>query len=109
MAIVVEIEKVVIKEKVSVETPYFYKHDLLPDFGDSIVYGKVLDDCVVTVQKTDRYGGKVAFEIQVVKKSDLRAYSNYLVKEEYRSTEGEFLAVLGEMKDLTNEVILGLV
>jgi hypothetical protein len=42
--VTVEITKTT-KEKVSVEVqlPYFYKHDLLPDDCDNVIYGKICE------------------------------------------------------------------
>ena len=37
-------KRIDIKEIIDIEFPYFYEHDLMSDYGESVIYGKILQD-----------------------------------------------------------------
>lgn len=76
-----------VKEIIDVEIPYYYKHDLtdIGDYGDSIIYGKILPDCEYTIhEKTSEYSDRKTYEIE----KDSR--SNGYFDEKFKSTKEEF-------------------
>jgi hypothetical protein len=99
MAISVEIEKVVLKETITIQTPFYYKHDLMLDECDSVIYGKVTDDCIVTVHKSERYSrDETEFEFNKELRPHFQSSKSYLTEDEYRSNKEEYESVIEEMK-----------
>lgn len=99
MAISIEVEKVVTKETATIQTPFYYKHDLMLDECDSVIYGKVTDDCITTVQKTERYGrNEIEFEFTKEDKPCFQLSRSYLIKDEHKSSKAEYDSAVEEMK-----------
>ena len=79
---------------IEVELPYYYKYDLMVDYGDSIIYGKIEEKLHTSIHETERYDGKEIYEIEkekhrLIKNSTLWGY----FREEYQSSREEFEAV----------------
>jgi hypothetical protein len=99
MSINVEIEKIVSKEIVTIQTPFYYKHDLMLDECDSVIYGKVTDECIVTIQKTERYArNETEFEFTKEANPHFQSSRTYLTEEEHKSSKEEYDSAIEEMK-----------
>jgi hypothetical protein len=99
MAIRIEIEKVVSKEIITIQTPFYYKYDLMLDECDSIIYGKVMNDYIVTVQKTELYErNEIVFKISKEDKPHFQSLKAYLTDDQYRSSKEEYESAVSEMK-----------
>lgn len=99
MAITIEVENVIEKEKITIETPFYYKHDLMLDECDSIIYGKITDNYIVSVQKTDRYlDHEITFEFEIDNRPRFQSYSNYMTEDQHRSSKEEYEAAIAEMQ-----------
>ena len=104
MAITIEVEKCVEFEDLVIQTPFYYKHDLLLDEADSVVYGKVMDDKLVAIHKTYWYRDRrTEFEIIKEDKPDFDCYHFYLTKDENKGSKEEYDAVVSEMKKFIEE------
>ncbi len=82
------------EEIIEVELPYYFKHDLEGDYGESIIYGKIEDKLYTTIHETIRYDGKVAYEIEREKHHSIenRGLAEYF-EDEHQSSREEFEAV----------------
>lgn len=83
-------------EKVSVidvELPYYYKHDLMSDYGDSVIYGKIEAKLHTAIQETENYDGERKFEIEKEEHSEIKnsGLASYFGKE-HQSNQKEFEA-----------------
>lgn len=76
-----------VKEIIEVEFPYYYKHDLMSDYGDSIIYGKIMPDYEIAIKEVELCNGKKSYEIE----KDFR--SNCYFTDEYKSNKEEFESV----------------
>lgn len=104
MSIIIKVEKVVEKENITIETPFYYKYDLMLDDCDSIIYGKITDDCVMSVQKTDRYlDHEITFEFEVDNRPSFQEYSDYMTDKQFRSSKEEYEAAVAEMKQFIED------
>ena len=89
------IKRLIPQEKtIEVELPYYYKHYLMDDYGDSIIYGKIEEKLHTSIHETERYDGKEIYEIEkekhiLIENSTLWGY----FREEYQSSREEFEAV----------------
>ena len=79
---------------IEVELPYYYKHDLMHDYGDSIIYGKIEEKLHTSIHEIKGYDGKESYEIEKEKHSSiaLRGLSSYF-EDEHQSSKEEFEAV----------------
>jgi len=104
MAIAIKVEKIIKFDDLVIQTPFFYKHDLLLDEADSIVYGKIMDDSVVTIHKTYWYHDRrTEFEIEKEIKPCFQSYHTYLTEDEHKSSKEEYDAIVSEMKKFIEE------
>lgn len=76
-----------VKETIDVEFPYYYKHDLMIDYGENVIYGKITEDYAYAIQEIKNYDGKVAFELEK------DTWDGSYFKKEYKSTKKEYEAV----------------
>lgn len=76
-----------IKEIIDIDFPYYYEHDLMTDYGDNVIYGKILPEYEITIQEKDLYDDKKSYEIEK------RLPSNCYFTQEYKSSKEEFEAV----------------
>jgi len=82
------------EETIEVELPYYYKHDLMSDYGESIIYGKIEAKLHTSIHETERYDNKRAYEIEKEEHISiaLRGLSSYF-EDEHQSSREEFEAV----------------
>lgn len=78
-------DHVVTKKIIEVDLPYYYKYDLDIDRGESIIYGKVLENKVYTIQESEDYNYDVKFELE-----EDSYYDSSFFKPEYESNKDEF-------------------
>ena len=81
-------------EIIEVELPYYYKHDLMSDYDDSVIYGKIEEKLCTTIQETKNYDGEKKYEIEKeehhsIKNSGLSSYFD----KKHKSNKEEFEAV----------------
>lgn len=86
----IEIEKTVqVRETVEVVFPYFYKHDLMLDDCDSVIYGKIDEKEKRSIQITTRRK-KISVEIER-ENVNWNSIGCYLA-DEYKSNAEEYAA-----------------
>jgi hypothetical protein len=79
------------KETVEVDLPFYYKHDLMLDEADVVIYGKVEEKQCTTIKISHRYSNlSNEFELSIENRP-ASAYGCYIT-DEYKSNEVEFLA-----------------
>lgn len=81
-------------EIIEVEFPYYYKHDLMSDYGDSVIYGKIEEKMCTSIQETKNHDGEEKYEIEKeehhsIKNSGLSSYFD----KKHQSSKEEFEAV----------------
>ena len=104
MSITITKSKTVESENIVIQTPFYYQHDLSGDDYNSILYGKITDKAVITIQKTDNYTHKmISFEIEKKENPNFQSYSSYITKIEHRSSQKGFDMLLAEMKAFMDE------
>ena len=86
----VEVTKTIkTKETVDVTFPYYYKHDLMLDEGDFVIYGKIDEKEHVSIKISVSYRSDVR-GVEVEKQTtNWHSVSCYL-EDEYRSNVGEY-------------------
>ena len=91
----VEITKQVTKlEIIEVELPYYYKVDLMSDYDDSVIYGKIEEKLCTSIKETKNDDGEEKYEIEKeehhsIKNSGLSSYFD----KRHKSSKEEFEAV----------------
>lgn len=82
------------EEIIEVELPYYYEHDLMDDYGDSIIYGKIEEKLHTSIHEIKGYDSKETYEIEKEKHRSIenRGLGGYF-NEEYQSSKEEFEAV----------------
>lgn len=78
------------RETINIELPYYYKHDLLIDDMDSVIYGKIEEKQCTRIWVRDDYRGSVSFEIEVEERG--AASKSCYMTDEHKSNEDEYLA-----------------
>lgn len=90
-------------ETVDIELPYYYKHDLLLDHADWIIYGKIEAEKHTKVQIKESYSGRtnyypsVEVEIEATSWSSSSCYLNHKYKsdaETYEAAKNKALAII---------------
>ena len=81
-------------ETIEVELPYFYKHDLESDYGESIIYGKIEEELYTTIHETESWDGRKSYEIEKEEHVSIarRGLSSYF-EDEHKSNKKEYEAV----------------
>ena len=79
------------KETVDIELPYYYKHDLMPDEGSAVIYGKVEagKQTKITIRETFWGGARKEYELEI-ERSDISCYACYITQE-HASCEEDYL------------------
>ncbi len=79
---------------IEVELPYYYKHDLMGDYGGSIIYGKIEEKLHTSIHEIKRYDRKESYEIEKERHRSIenRELGGYF-DDEYQSSREEFEAV----------------
>ncbi len=86
--------KVEHKETVEIDLPYYFKHDLMLDDEDVVIYGKVEEKQCTTIKVS--YGSRRnEFELNI-ENWPASAYGGYMT-DEYKSTEAEYLAAKAKL------------
>lgn len=83
------------RETIEIEFPYYYKHDLLPDDADSVIYGKIEEKQCTTIHVRNDYRGGMSFELEVEKRG-AASVACYMT-DEYKSNETEYLAAKAKL------------
>jgi len=89
--------KVEQKEMIEIEFPYYYKHDLMLDDADSVIYGKVEDRRQTRIQIGYDYRSKersFQLEINDIPAAALACY----MTDEHKSSEAEYLAAKAKLR-----------
>lgn len=88
-------ESVKTKKTIDIEFPYYYSHDCSGDSYSSVWYGKIDGNRVFKVNHTESYrDNDIGYEFEI---EDFSSSFHCYFKEEYRSTEEEFLAAKNKM------------
>jgi hypothetical protein len=84
------------KETIEIEFPYYYKHDLMMDDSDSVIYGKVEERRQTTIHLSYDYRSKErSFELEI---NDIHAAAlACYMTDEHKSSEAEYLAAKAKM------------
>lgn len=77
------------REIVDICLPFYYTHNLLADFGDSIIYGKIEEKLTTKIQISNNWRGGTTFEIEFIEGAPSSRIGCYLT-EEHKSTEEEY-------------------
>ena len=103
--------KVEIKETVSVvktidvDLPYYYKHEFDTMTGDTVIFGKIMEDKSIAIKESGTYQGAETYEVEIeehlsIKTSGLDSYFN----EQYKSSEAEFLEAKERMMEFMKQI-----
>ena len=93
MSITIQMEKVTQLIPVTIETPHYYKQCLDSDDGsiDTTIFGKITEDCILSVQKTVReQGTEVSYEVEKDTRPNFNHCKAYLTDSKYASNKQEF-------------------
>ena len=92
------------EETINIDFPYYYKHDLLLDHSDTVIYGKIERDRYVsiTVENNGLHGNPVRFELEIKIKS--AEHLSCYMTDEYKGTEKEFLDAKESMLKAISEI-----
>lgn len=94
----IEITKIKeVKEIIEVDFPYYFKHDLMSEYGKTIIYGKILPKYAISIKEDESYNGKKSYEIE----KDLRGDCYFADK--YRSTVDEFEQAKARLLEFLNK------
>ena len=91
-------EHITTEKEIEVDLPYYYKHDLYSDYGDSVIYGRIDGKITTSIhEKEDQYG-KITYEIEKEKWGGDGSY----FAGEHKSTEVEYNKVKERLKEFFN-------
>lgn len=90
------------KHEIEVELPHFYKHDLCPDDGDSVIYGAIYDDKTYTIHTSSNAYGREKQAIFGISKTSMVQFSCYFA-DQFKSNEREFLEARSTAAKFCNE------
>lgn len=80
---IIEYKKVT--RTIDIEFPYYYEYDLYSDYGDSVIYGKIISkDREITIHETEDKYGKRKYEIEE------DSMPNSYFTEEHKSSKAAF-------------------
>lgn len=94
------IRKVDRVEIIDIELPYYYKHDLMSDYSDSVIYGKIEEKLHTAIKVSYEYKGGIIFELESEKRN-AAAMACYMT-DEFKSSETEYLAAKAKMLAAAN-------
>lgn len=84
------------KETIEIDLPYYYKHDLMLDEADVVIYGKVEEARCTTIRIGHSYrSDSNEFELSVEDRP-ASAYGCYMT-DEFKSSEDEYLGAKAEL------------
>jgi hypothetical protein len=84
------IRKIDQKETIEIELPYYYKHDLMSDYSDSVIYGKVEEKLHTAIKISYIYQGGSCFELESEKRN--ASYMSCYMTDEFKISEKEYLS-----------------
>lgn len=88
-----------VKRVINVEFPYYYKHNLYPDYRESVIYGKIIDEHKeITIHEREDRGGHLSFEIEEDSMS-----SSYF-EDKYKSSKEEYELAKRRALDFLNDL-----
>lgn len=74
-------------DTIEVDLPYYYRHDLLTDHADCIIYGKIEEDKHTSIQINQQYSCSQSFSVEIeIENTSWFSLSCYL-SNEYKSDE----------------------
>lgn len=104
----IPIVKQIIDGYIDIQFPFYYEHDLSGDNNDYIIYGKIMEDGVVTIRESKIYdSGEYVYEVEYSPVFDPDSMKSYLLDPEHRSTEEKFNAVYSRMLDRFKQLFGG--
>lgn len=83
------------KVEIEIDFPYYYKHDLMLDGADAVIFGKIEAKKCTTIGLTHHSGGDKSYELEIQRK-EARNYACYMTAE-HKSSEAEYLAAKREL------------
>lgn len=92
--------KIETEETIDIEFPYYYKHDLMLDEVDVIIYGKIEENKTTSIHISHNYRGGDNYELEI-EKEPASNFSSYMT-DEYKSNEAEYLKAKWEFIDAAN-------
>lgn len=92
-----QIEK---EEEVDIEFPYYYKHDLMLDEMDTVIYGKIEENKTTSIHITHNWNGRNSFELEI--EEEPASYFSSYMTDKYKSNETEYLNARKELIDAVN-------
>lgn len=80
-------------ETIEVDLPYYYIYDLMSDYGESIIYGKIEERCHTSI-KEETYKDQEKYEIEKEEHYSIKnsGLANYFDKK-HHSTQEEYETV----------------
>lgn len=84
--------------EIEVDLPYYYKHDLSDDHGDSIIYGRIDGEISTAIHENESVYGDVKYEIEKEKWTGDGSYFS----DDHKSTELEYNKVKERLKKFFN-------
>lgn len=80
------------KETIEIEFPYYYKHNLMLDESDSIIYGKIEEKKCTSIQISYSYRDhETSFKLEIQTGPCVLSDNNCYMTDKYKSTEAEYL------------------
>ena len=86
---IVETQKV--KKTVDIKLPYYFKHDLMLDESDTIIYGKLEEKTSTTITLRSGWRDEEIQSAEIEIETINWASSSCYLKDEYKSGESEYL------------------
>ena len=83
------------REVIEIGLPYYYKHDLMLDDMDSVIYGKVEEMRHTTIRVQNNYRGGMVFELEVETRG--AASVGCYMTDEYKSNEAEYVVAKAKL------------
>lgn len=95
-----------ITEKINVELPYYFWHNLSSEEDETILYGKIdLNQSVMITRKTINYYKNIEFNLEINKYESISSsgLGNYFSLG-YKCNERAFESMLSELKHFVNNL-----
>jgi len=91
-----------IKEEaiIDIEFPFYYKHDLMLDEADVVIYGKIEENKTTSIHVSHDYNGRNSFELEI--ENDPASHFSSYMTDEYKSNEDEYLKAKSKLIDAVN-------
>ena len=86
------------EKEIEVDLPYYYKHDLYSDYGDSVIYGRIDGKMATSIHEIKDQYGEISYDI---KKQRWAGDGSYFT-DEHNSTEVEYNKAKERLKEFFN-------